>query len=289
MNSPILSICIPTYNRDEFIIKSLNSVLPQITEQVEIVISNNGSTDNTKSQVEAFIKEHPEISITLVNQETNLGFDKNVLAVVAAARGEYCWLISDDDTILPNGIETLLNLISSQPTVSNFVVNYRRFDKREGRITAPRMLNLTEDIISSDPDAFYFKELPESYFYILGTNMITMSVNVFKRDYWQTVVPTVQEYMGLNFIHIFILTTVMQQHPSLYFVAEPQAEYLQHNHRDWDNDIWGDYKKLFLPYLTSIGYNADNVNSIIASTINRKTKPTLLQKFRVAVGKFLKR
>lgn len=289
MSQPILSICIPTYNRADFLINSLTTILPQITKDVEIVISNNGSTDDTKEHVEAFIKSHPEAAITLVNQETNLGFDKNVLAVVETAHGDYCWLISDDDTILPNGVSTVLNLIQSHPDVSSFVVNYRRFDKQKKKITAARMLNLSEDIRSTDPDTFYFQDLPESYFYILGTNMITMSVNVFRREYWQAVVPLIQNYIGLNFIHIFILTAVMKQHPTLYFVSEPQAEYLQHNHRKWDNDIWRDYKIKFLPYLKTIGYNSDAIDTIIASDINRRPKQSFIQQCRRRLGKLLGR
>jgi glycosyltransferase domain-containing protein len=301
-NVPRLSICIPTYNRIDYLLKTLDAITLQANEHIEIVISNNGSTDTTITQVNQYIAQHSAVNIRLINQEKNIGFDRNVLSVVDHAAGDYCWLVSDDDIVLPGSLNTILHILSTNEKLSVVVVNYSRFDKAKQAITADRMINLAQDYSSNDPDAFYFLPTPKSYFYVLGTNMITMSINLFKRSYWKEILPETKQFIDLNFIHIFNLMLMMRRYPQLYCIAQPQIQYLSNNHRVWDNDIWTDYKKRFLPYLIDLGYDATLVGQIQHSSINRRTllekiyqlKPvqlywnklsTIVQKFKMLINR----
>jgi len=288
MNNHItLSICLPTYNRANYLNKLLNIIKQQVFPNVEIVISNNASIDNTQIVIEQFIKNNAHIKIVQINQPTNIGFDKNVLSVIMAASGDYCWLVSDDDTILPDAINNILNLINSKPETSLFVTNYSRFDAKQNKITAKTMMNLPTDIALNDCNKFYFIPTPKSYFYILGTNMITMSANIFKRSLWIEASQNTQQFIGLNFIHIFILTKIMSRHPSLYFISKPQVQYLCNNHRQWNNDIWNDYKKYYLQHLKDIGFDKNNIDHIIKSKINRTTTKDKIYKVILKIMQYL--
>jgi len=106
-----LSLCIPTYNRATFLDETLRSIVGQATENVEIVISDNASEDNTESVVEHYKKIFPRIFYH--RQPKNMGLDYNVLKVVELAHGEYCWLFSSDDVMKPGAISKILNVIQS--------------------------------------------------------------------------------------------------------------------------------------------------------------------------------
>ncbi|MGZ5501491.1 MAG: glycosyltransferase family 2 protein [Nitrososphaeraceae archaeon] len=112
-NHKLLSICIPTYNRADYLKRLLDNIIPQILEYkewVEVCISNNGSTDNTREIVFSFKETHPDLFKYNENEE-NLGFDRNVLKVVNMAEGEFVWTFSDDDLIVNNGFKEVIRFI----------------------------------------------------------------------------------------------------------------------------------------------------------------------------------
>lgn len=113
INQKLLSICIPTYNRADCLKRLLDNIIPQILESkegIEVCISNNGSTDNTREIVINFIEKHPDL-IKYSENEKDLGFDRNVLKVVNMAEGEFVWTFSDDDLIVENGIKEVIGVI----------------------------------------------------------------------------------------------------------------------------------------------------------------------------------
>jgi len=112
-NQKLLSICIPTHNRADCLKRLLDNIIPQILESkegVEVCISNNGSTDNTREIVINFKEKHPDL-IKYNENERNLGFDRNVLRVVNMAEGEFVWTFSDDDLIVKNGLKEVIRVI----------------------------------------------------------------------------------------------------------------------------------------------------------------------------------
>ena len=102
MNFPILSICIPTYNRADLLKGLLNNIVAQsgdfdFVNKVEIVISDNNSSDQTSSLVAEYQGVYPNIIYS--RNEKNLLFDRNVYNVIKMSTGKYCWLLGDDDLI----------------------------------------------------------------------------------------------------------------------------------------------------------------------------------------------
>jgi abequosyltransferase len=106
-----LSICIPTYNFGEFIEDTLQSILPQVLEGVEVVILDGGSTDDTPTIVSAFQNRFP--ALRYHRREERGGIDRDMARTVDLARGEYCWLFSSDDTMKPGAIAGVLEEIES--------------------------------------------------------------------------------------------------------------------------------------------------------------------------------
>lgn len=103
MTIPTLSITIPTYNRRKFLQATLEALLPQITDDVEVVIFDNCSTDDTAEYLRALGER-----ITYICQDSNIGPDRNMYACFTQARGEYIWLLCDDDLPCSTAVQRIL-------------------------------------------------------------------------------------------------------------------------------------------------------------------------------------
>lgn len=114
-----LSICIPTYNRAEFLPATLDSIAAQWCDDIELTIADNASTDGTAAIVERYRAMLGRVAY--FRQDENRGADANYLKSVELATGEYCWILGSDDPITPDAVATLLATIRrGAPTIVLF-------------------------------------------------------------------------------------------------------------------------------------------------------------------------
>ena len=153
-----LSICIPTYNRAHYLKETLQAFLNQIKDKdnIEIVISDNASCDGTYNLVKEF-REKFKI-IKYYRNERNLGLDLNVLRCVEKAKGEYCWLFSDDDLPLPGVVDYVLKAINrySPPLL---YLNFAGFIENEPYTVVLQYGKDKKDIIYYDSETMIKKHL----------------------------------------------------------------------------------------------------------------------------------
>ncbi len=107
MSRACLTVCIPTYNYGAFISAAIGSVLDQIEPDVEIVVLDGGSTDDTREVVARLATEQPVVKY--FRQETRGGIDRDLARSVELASGEYCWLLSADDALAPGALRRILD------------------------------------------------------------------------------------------------------------------------------------------------------------------------------------
>ena len=120
---PLLSICIPTFNRSiqlASILLDLQACSAILGDQIEILVSDNCSSDATEELVEAFSHDFP---IKYFRQDVNTGPTSNYLFLLSQAIGTYCWVTGDDDKIFADEIIRFVNFINSQPVYCLFVVD----------------------------------------------------------------------------------------------------------------------------------------------------------------------
>ncbi len=112
---PILSLCIPTWNRSTFLRCSLERLLPQVkeinVEELEIIVSDNASDDDTPEVVSEFINRG--IPITYNRNKENLGADGNFLKCIQMACAKYVFLLGDDDVFLPGALSKIITILKS--------------------------------------------------------------------------------------------------------------------------------------------------------------------------------
>lgn len=116
MQEKLLTIAIPTYNGSKTISSMLNTLLPQVDDRVEVLISDNCSADNTMDIVAEFIKKYPFIKC--VQNTENKGADFNFLQCMKMANGRYTMLLSDDDILVENGLNKILSFLELHNSVS---------------------------------------------------------------------------------------------------------------------------------------------------------------------------
>lgn len=96
--STLVSVVIPSYNHARYLRRAVESVLAQDYPDIEIVMVNDGSTDDTRSVAESVIADNPEATIRFVDQ-LRQGAPLARNAGVAASAGDYLLLLDVDDTI----------------------------------------------------------------------------------------------------------------------------------------------------------------------------------------------
>jgi len=106
-----ISICMPTRNRANFIGTAIESIISQADDSIEIVVVDGASCDNTQEVVFGYRKKFR--NLVYCRQDENGGVDRDMAKAIALARGEYCWLFSDDDALKPGSIERMLKEIDS--------------------------------------------------------------------------------------------------------------------------------------------------------------------------------
>lgn len=119
----ILSICIPTYNRDAWLDTSLQIICEEISSirsGIEIIISNNASTDHTDFIVEKYKKLLP---IKYNKNTENIGAVKNISKCISFASGKYIWILGDDDFLIAGFLPKFLKIIKENADVSLFFVD----------------------------------------------------------------------------------------------------------------------------------------------------------------------
>ena len=113
----LISVCIPTYNRPEHLLNCLNSLSLQTNKNFEVCISDNCSKKNIKKLISPYRKK---LKLRFNRNYKNLGFALNVLTVTKMARGEFIWLLGDDDLLVKDAIQTLIKLIKKNNNTDFF-------------------------------------------------------------------------------------------------------------------------------------------------------------------------
>jgi len=140
------SVIIPTYNRAHLVGETIESVLAQNYPHYELIIVDDGSTDNTEEVINAYCQRHEHIRyFKKINEER--GAARNF--GLKQAKGEYAVFFDSDDWMLPDCLETLHDIIEKQqrPFMAAAKYNYRNGGKTEDH---PELKSLREGFYSRD-------------------------------------------------------------------------------------------------------------------------------------------
>ncbi len=123
MEDPILSICIPTYNRAEIVYQCVSECLSQPYDWIEVVVTDNCSTDNT---IEILSSIH-DLRLKIYKNERNIGY-VNLTKCLTNGHGKFCLLLSDEDTFVNADWESVRKQLTANSNAAVFQFQYEDVD-----------------------------------------------------------------------------------------------------------------------------------------------------------------
>lgn len=212
MHTPILSICIPTYNRAHYLKDCLESLRVQLAEnsslahEVEVVIADNASTDSTGEVVNEYAPHFEHFSY--IKNPENVGFDRNVDISVRGAHGAYCWYLGDDDAIIQGALSHIVET-ARESTYAVISVTDRPIIERP--ITySPESYTTTDHIDGLSP----------SENYLAGYLPSALSMLIFRRDGWLAVAD-IEEFTTGWFYFETILKIAASENARVLHIKKP--------------------------------------------------------------------
>jgi glycosyltransferase involved in cell wall biosynthesis len=187
-----LSICIATYNRANYISETLNSIVAQLLDNVEVVIVDGASTDNTKEVVSIFVDKYPNFKYYLLDNKG--GVDKDYDIAVQLSKGRMCWLFTDDDLIKDGAISQVLSKINQN--FGLIILNAETKNIDFSRSLLPKILQIDNDIVYTENefDNFFLNTI--DYLSFIGCVIIDRQIWLNRER---------KTYYGSEFIHVGVI------------------------------------------------------------------------------------
>ncbi len=171
-NQPLLTIAIPTWNRERFLDRCLSYLENELktidNSKVEIIVSDNFSRDNTQKIVKKY--QNNDIKIKYFFHKKNFGSDYNFISCLKNANGRFIQLLSDDDIIVENKLKFIIKILECNTDAGVVFLSPYGFDADHVK---EKPLNFRNFKIFSDGNSFISK---------LGVNISLISSLIIRND-----------------------------------------------------------------------------------------------------------
>ncbi|SOD19851.1 glycosyltransferase family 2 protein [Pedobacter xixiisoli] len=194
---PLISVALCTYNGELYIEEQLTSILNQTYTNIEIIVVDDGSTDNTVGIIEQIGKKYPQIKV--YKNEFNLGYNKNFETAFKACNGDYIAISDQDDIWITEKLEILLNQISN----NWLVFSNSQLINEKGELLGKQLLDKNFSIETRD--------FRSCLFY----NSVTGHTSMFSKNFLKYLIPIPEQgyydwYMGFIAMYHTKITYVSQ-------------------------------------------------------------------------------
>lgn len=166
---PLITIICSCYNHENFILQTLDSVMSQTYKNIEVIVVDDFSSDNSVELINSWLINHP--SVKFVKNSSNLGITKSFNNAMKLAKGAYYMDLAGDDLLFPNCIQKLLNVFLRKSSNNLAVVfgNVNEIDENGAFLNVffdkERIKRIFEAIATG-----YFKSLLSSSDYICSVS-----------------------------------------------------------------------------------------------------------------------
>lgn len=184
----LLSICIPTFNRDTILQGNLQRILEETKDKklpIELLVSDNCSTDTTQQVVDGFRKAG--LDLKYIRNEENIGPDRNFIQCCKKGKGKYILVLGDDDYFIPGTLDLLIHYLEN----SDYGLVHLQINAKEGM-------------------GFQEYENHELFFKQVSYWITFITSNVFNSKYIKEI--DFEEYVGSNFVLVPLFMTAAIQH-----------------------------------------------------------------------------
>jgi len=258
-DSPLLSICIPTYNRAAPLSQALNAIIAQLTnkslcEQIEIVVSDNASSDDTQELVMRLKAANPHIHLIYLCHQRNLGPDANIYAAAKAAQGVFVYILSDDDVLLPGALAKLLTELATTPELAALCPN-SCFTNNGMRETATPTFSIDSDYLVFDKNEVLTR---------LGVMLTFLSCLVFRSDTLSEKDYT--DRLGTSLLQSFIFLEVLARGDGCLFIKQPCLAVRTNDAVSYDLfEVFGTNFHALMKYAKQLEFSPDTVDAVLCT------------------------
>jgi glycosyltransferase involved in cell wall biosynthesis len=203
---PLLSICVPTYNRSVQFRRMLEGLMPQLTVETELVIRDDSSDESTKRVFDELVEKFKPVAKLNYFKGEKIGLDAANLFLLENAKGKYIWWFSDDDEFMPGAIARVLELVKKYSKITFIWANFGfeeiknlAIDKKDG------FFKDRNDVLES-----------------LGSNIGFLSTLFFCREDAVLSLPLAKKHaVGFSFAGLIPVLHVLSGGGKFYFLRGP--------------------------------------------------------------------
>lgn len=132
MTDSAVAVVVPCHNYGEFLAESLRSLEAQTLKPAEVVVVDDGSTDQTADVLDALLRELPDLPIQVVRHDQSLGVARAMTVGIQASRSPYIAIVDADDTCEPRYLEALAAALDADQSAGFAYPRMRLFGAEEG-------------------------------------------------------------------------------------------------------------------------------------------------------------
>jgi glycosyltransferase involved in cell wall biosynthesis len=208
-NEPLVSVALCTYNGAAYLAEKLDTLVNQSYKNLEIIVVDDCSTDDTYSILKDYASRYPQFKI--YQNETNLGFVKNFERAATLCTGELIALCDQDDSWHPQKIEKQVNALKD----NIFIYHDSEFIKEDGTPMNKKVSDMMNLYRGGQPEVFLF------------FNCVSGHSILMKRELLAEALPLKETYF-----HDWWLAYVATNMGSIDFIPECLVKYRQHDKSD---------------------------------------------------------
>lgn len=216
---PEFSVIIPSYNHEKYIKQAISSVLTQSMNDLELIIVDDGSHDNSLEIISNFTD--PRLQ---VHSQANRGAHDAINRGIRAAKGKYIAILNSDDTYEPNRLEKIRESLRANPEIGLIGTHINLMD------STGNLLGIKEGYKSSSP---WLLDFPEKSFRggeslqkaLLTENYLATTSNfAFLKEWFYRV----GEFRPLRYAHDWDFALRIARQAPIYLIPEPLVNYRIH-------------------------------------------------------------
>lgn len=206
-----ISICVPTYNGEGTLEKTLDSIVLQILPEFEVVISDDFSRDNTFNVAKRYAAKYNFIKI--YRNESNLGMDRNFYQTVTHASGEYVWFCGQDDILCPRALLAVSEILDKYKNVGMVYLNFSQYDHEMKNCITSSMF----DLVAQHPEIITKKkellmDSARSFFENFKHAPTFLPSIIMLRNYWQDV--RARYFYGTHYVQTGLILLHLNDRPT---------------------------------------------------------------------------
>lgn len=217
------SVVIASYNGAKYIIQELETILKQSVEVDEVIIQDDGSSDQTIELISNFITENKLHHWKLICNEVNLGFSKNFISALQKATGDIIFFADQDDLWAKDKVEKTLECFKNNSNLKSVSSEFEFIDGQNQKIAAPQQIPNTHCVLDGNIRYVQKEENVISSFIRGCTMAITKDVANYVCDHHL-------ESMASNSLlgHDWIIWTIASLMGDVVIINQPLIQYRFH-------------------------------------------------------------